>query len=51
MLIVFELAGFTDTHPDILEVSCTLIASPFARVVVVYVEAVSPPIGVAPLYH
>jgi hypothetical protein len=50
MLIVFEVAGLPLTQPR-EEVICTLIASLFARDVEVYVEPVSPEIGVTPLYH
>jgi hypothetical protein len=50
ILIVFEVAGLPLTQPNV-DVIRTLIAAPFTRVVDVYVEAVSPGIRVAPLYH
>ena len=50
MVIVFDVAGLPVAQVA-LEVSCTLIASPFTNVDDTYVTAVSPLIGVTPLYH
>jgi len=50
IVIVFDVAGLPVAQVA-LEVSCTLIASPFTKVDDTYVTPVSPLIGVAPLYH
>src|SRR5512143_450692 len=46
-----EVAGLPVRHGVALEVIRTVMTSPLARVVVVYVTPVSPAIGAAPLCH
>ena len=50
IVMVFDVAGLPVAQVA-LEVSCTLIASPFTKVDDTYVTPVSPLIGVTPLYH